>query len=257
MKTKPSKWERLRRLSWISIIKTLRLNFSLLPFNQAIRFPIIITRSSTIASVRGGIKISCPIKPGLIRFGYLHSDLMSWKASKTFIKIDGTWAVNGWIQFGVGTQLVIDSNSFLETGNDICIGANAKIICRERISIGNYFRAAWDVQIFDTNFHYTKDMGTGRIKKRTMPVYIGNNNWLANRASIMQGTKTNDYLIIASNSMCNKNYSELPHFSMIAGVPAKLCASNVYRVLDKEEKEIDSLFEQSEEDCIVTDTSYL
>lgn len=257
MKTKPSKWERLRRLSWISIIKTLRLNFSLLPFNQAVHFPIIITRSSTIASVRGGIKISCPIKPGLIRFGYLHSDLMSWKAGKTFIKIDGTWAVNGWIQFGVGTQLVIDSNSFLETGNDICIGANAKIICRERISIGNYFRAAWDVQIFDTNFHYTKDMETGRIKKRTMPVYIGNNNWLANRASIMQGTKTNDYLIIASNSMCNKNYSELPHFSMIAGVPAKLCASNVYRVLDKEEKEIDSLFEQSEEDCIVTDTSYL
>ncbi len=257
MRTKPSKWERLRRLSWISVFKTLRLNFSLLPFHQAVRFPIIITRSSTIASVRGRIKITCPIKPGLIRFGYLHSDLMSWKAGKTFIKIDGTWAVNGWIQFGIGTQLVIDSNSFLETGNDICIGANAKIICREKISIGNYFRAAWDVQIFDTNFHYTKDMETGRIKKRTMPVYIGNNNWLANRASIMQGTKTNDYLIIASNSMCNKNYSELPHFSMIAGVPAKLCASNVYRVLDKEEKEIDSLFEQSKEDYIVTDTSYL
>ena len=31
----------------------------------------------------------------------------------------------------------------------------------------------------------------------------------------------------------------------------------MYMVLDKEEKEIDSLFEQSKEDCIVTDTSYL
>ena len=44
---------------------------------------------------------------------------------------------------------------------------------------------------------------------------------------------------------------------MIGGTPAKLCATNVYRVLDKEEKEIDSLFEQSKEDYIVTDTSYL
>lgn len=257
MTTRPTKYERLRRLSWIGFFKTFRLNFSLLPFNQAIRFPIIITRASTIASVRGRIKITCPIKPGLIRFGYLHSDLMSWKSGKTFIKIDGEWTIGGWIQFGVGTQLVIDSRSFFETGNDICIGANAKIICRERISIGNYFRAAWDVQIFDTNFHYTKNMETGLVKKRTKPVYIGNNNWLANRASIMQGTRTGDYLIIASNSMCNKDFSGLPHFSMVAGVPAKLCASNVYRVLDKEEKEIDSLFEQCGEDYIVTDTSHL
>lgn len=257
MSSKPSLYERLRRLSWISVVKTVRLNFSLLPFRQAIRFPILITRASTIASVKGRIKITCPIKTGLIRFGYLHSDLMSWKSGKVFINIKGTWVVNGWIQFGVGDQLVVEDGGCLETGYDMCIGANAKIICRENIKIGNHFRAAWDVQIFDTNFHYTKNMETGRVKCRTKSVCIGNNNWLANRSSIVQGCKTNDYLTIASNSLCNKDYSDLPHFSMIAGSPAKLCASNVYRVLDKEEREIDRLFEESGGEYIVTDTSYL
>lgn len=257
MRTKPSKWERLRRLSWISIIKTLRLNFSLLTFNQAIHFPIIITRSSTIASTKGCIKIKCPVKTGLIRFGFNHSDLMSWKSDRIFINIKGTWEVNGWIQFGVGAQLNIDKNAFLQTGNSISIGANSKIICREKIYIGNYLRTAWDVQIIDTNFHYTKNIENGCVKKRTMPVYIGNNNWFANRTSIMQGTKTNNYLIAASNTLLNKDYTVLPCFSIVAGIPAKLISSNMYMVLDKEEKEIDSLFEQSKEDCIVTDTSYL
>ena len=257
MSSKPSFYERLRRLSWISVVKTVRLNFSLLPFRQAIRFPILITRASTIASVKGRIKITCPVKTGLVRFGYLHSDLMSWSSNKTFINIKGQWVVNGWIQFGVGDQLVIEKGGILETGYDMCIGANSKIICRENIKIGNHFRAAWDVQIFDTNFHYTKNMENGRVKCRTKPVRIGNNNWLANRSSIVQGCKTNDYLIIASNSLCNKDYSELPHFSMVAGSPAKLCASNVYRVLDREEKEIDRLFEESGGESIVTDISHL
>lgn len=257
MRTKPSKWERLRRLSWISIIKTLRLNFSLLPFNQAVHFPIIITRSSTIASTKGSIKIKCPVKTGLIRFGFNHSDLMSWKSDRIFINIKGTWEVNGWIQFGVGAQLNIDNNALIQTGNSISIGANSKIICREKIIISDYFRTGWDVQVFDTNFHYIKNMINGNVKKRTSPVTLGKNNWIANRVSIMQGCKTNDYLIVASNSLLNKDYTNLPHFSMIGGTPAKLCATNVYRVLDKEEKEIDSLFEQSKEDYIVTDTSYL
>ena len=100
-------------------------------------------------------------------------------------------------------------------------------------------------------------MINGNVKKRTSPVTLGKNNWIANRVSIMQGCKTNDYLIVASNSLLNKDYTNLPLFSMIGGTPAKLCATNVYRVLDKEEKKIDCLFEQSEEDCIVTDTSYL
>lgn len=257
MSSKPSFYERLRRLSWISVVKTVRLNFSLLPFRQAIRFPILITRASTIASAKGRIKITCPVKTGLIRFGFNHSDLISWKSGKVFINIKGTWVVNGWIQFGVGTQLNIDNCALMQTGNSTSIGANSKVICREKIIISDFFRSGWDVQIFDTNFHYVKNMINGNVKKRTSPVIIGKNNWVANRVSIMQGCKTNDYLIIASNSLCNKDYSELPHFSMVAGSPAKLCASNVYRVLDREEKEIDRLFEESGGEYIVTDISHL
>jgi acetyltransferase-like isoleucine patch superfamily enzyme len=67
-----------------------------------------------------------------------------------------------------------------------------------------------------------------------MPIKIGAHNWIGNRSNIMKGTITPDYCIVASGSLCNKKI-DAPSYSLIAGVPARLIKSNIYRVLDDEE----------------------
>src|SRR5690554_2833122 len=192
---------RLRKLFWIGYFKTAYINFRLLPFKQAIKFPIIVTRATTIGSLKGRVIINGPIKTGLIRFGINHSDLMSWKGHKVFINIQGDFIVNGWMQFGVGFNLCIDENAILNIGSNSSFGSLGKIICRNKITIDKNFRSGWEVQIFDTNFHFIKDVETGKVNNRIKPVHISKNNWIGFRSSIMQGTVTPEYFIVASNSI--------------------------------------------------------
>lgn len=69
----------------------------------------------------------------------------------------------------------------------------------------------------------------------------------------MQGTITPNFFSVASGSLCNKSYMDsTPEFSLVAGNPAKLLKNNVYRVLDKEEKQINEIFEKNPLDDFVS-----
>ena len=243
-------YHRLRTFFRIGFIKTIIVNFRLLPFKHAIKLPIVTTKAVTLESLSGKVTLSSPIKFGMIKIGFLHSDLFSWKTNTTIINIKGEMISGMDVQFGIGNSIIIDENSILKLGSNVCMGANNKIICRNNISIGNNYRAAWDVQIFDTNFHYIKNIEDGSVSRRENKVIIGNNNWFGNRSSIMPGTITNDFFIAASNSLCNKDYTNLPKYSLVGGCPAKLLKTNVVRVLDKEEKEIAELFKKSDDRVI-------
>lgn len=48
----------------------------------------------------------------------------------------------------------------------------------------------------------------------------------------MKGTQTPDYCITASNSICNKDYTNLPSYSLIAGSPAKFIKQGVRRLFE-------------------------
>lgn len=245
---------RLKILFRIGWLKSLYINFRLLPFKQAIHMPIVALRNTHLESLSGKMVLNCPASFGLVKLGFLHTDFMSWREGRMYLNINGTIEINGWIQFGVGTKLIVDKGATLSFGENSCIGSNSRIFCREKITIGPRFRTAWDVQIMDTNFHYIKDVETGKVHKRTAPVVLGSNNWIGNRSSVMQGTKTNDYFILASNSIANKDYTQIvPSYSLVGGSPGKLLRGNVCRVLDREECEISKLFEGTDHTSILID----
>ena len=245
---------RLRTLFRIGWFKSLYINFRLLPFKQAIHMPIVTLKNTHIESLSGKMILNCPASFGLVKLGFLHTDLICWREGRIYLNIDGTIEINGWIQFGVGTKLIVDKGASLSFGENTCIGSNSRIICREKITIGPRFRTAWDVQIMDTNFHYVKDISTGKVNKRTAPIVLGANNWIGNRSSVMKGTHTNNYFILASNSMVNRDYTQtVPPFSLMVGSPAKLLRGNVCRVLDKEEREISKLFEGANQTSLFVD----
>lgn len=231
------------RIGWL---KSIYLNFRLLPLNQAMKLPIIVSRVTTLESLTGKVHLQTKPSFGIMKFGFNHSDMFSWKARYTVIKIDGDVFAGDFAQFGVGCSLIVDSGASLHLGNNFSIGGFSKIICRKKITIGDNFRGAWEVQIFDTNFHYIKNIADGSVVRREHEVVLGANNWMGNRASIMPGTKTNDFFIAASNSLCNKDYTSMvPKYSLVVGSPAKLLKTDVVLVIDREEREITSLFNES------------
>jgi hypothetical protein len=49
---------------------TVYFNFKYLPFKDAIKFPILLSKHVHLKEVSGKINFECPIRHDLVRFGY-------------------------------------------------------------------------------------------------------------------------------------------------------------------------------------------
>ncbi len=218
-------------------LKTIIINFRLLPFKQAIRFPILIYGGVVFRSLTGKMIInSDKIRPGMFRIGS-----NSWHPgpiSPCILTIDGTLIVEQDTAIGMGTYILIAKNATLSIGNKSIIGSNNKIICYNSISFGKNCRIPWETQFTDTSFHYVEK--DNEISSLTQPIILGNYCWIGNRSTISKGTILPDYSIVASNSIVNKDFSNCGKYCFYAGSPAKLKGTNIKRIFDSEkEKELD------------------
>lgn len=233
-------WEKInkiRRFFRTSWLKSIYLNFSMLPIKQAIKMPIVVSRYTYFYSLSGKIKLKSPARFGMIRFGYFGEDVITPKDARALLQIEGEMNIAENVHFGCGVIIRIEPNACLDIETNVKISNRTKIICYDNISIGHDSRVAWECQIIDTTFHYMRNMETGKVTTLTTPIHIGAHNWVGNRVNIMKGAYLPDYTIVAAGSLCNKKY-DFPEYSLIAGTPAKLIKTRIYRCLDDEEIEI-------------------
>ncbi len=213
---------------------TIYINFRVLPIKQAIHLPIDIYRGIRINSISGQISItSNKLWRGMIKIGGRGSDMFSGR--KVILDVQGNVEFSGQTEIGYGTFVHVSKGAKLTFGNKVRIGALCKIYCDSQIVFGNEVGISWESQIFDTNFHYFEDIYNGRKFEKTKPIKIGSYNWFGNRCNIMKGTITPDWLIVASNSMTNKDYTEYEsQYAVLAGSPAKVVKTGVRRVFDND-----------------------
>lgn len=223
-----------------NVLKTLYLNFKMLPKKQAIKLPIWIYGEMEFRSLKGKIIIdSSQIYPGMIRVGrkdwYVTTNISS-----------STWNINGILKFkgGLniyhGSYIVISKKGYLEIGtNGTFIGSNSKILCFDKIIIGNNVRITWECQFIDTTFHYVKQLENNKIPSLTKPVVISDNCWIGNRTTISKGAYLPCYSIVASNSVVNKDFQSVGECNLFAGLPAipKMRCKRIYD--NDREKELD------------------
>jgi acetyltransferase-like isoleucine patch superfamily enzyme len=218
-----------REVNWL---KTLYLNFKTQDFKVAIRFPILVYGRLKIISLSGKIKIEAPIRTGMIRLG-LNTDKFSASKGSALLWVRGILIFKG--RFIASADYTVDVdvnvNGVLSIG-DMCFwGGNVKVRCWNKIIIGNVVDITVECQIFDSNFHYLKNIETGKIYNCSKEIVIGDFNWIGNRTTIMKGTCLPDYSIVGSNSLCNKDYRiNAPACPFIAGIPAKIINSGFIRV---------------------------
>lgn len=213
------------RTSWI---KTLYLNFSTLPFPQACRLPIIVSKYTYFYSLPGKVVLTAPARFGMVRMGFLGEDVVVPKNARSLLQIEGNLLLGDNVRIGCGVILRIEPNAQLEIQDDVRIGSNCRIIAYDSIIIGFNTGISWECQIMDSNMHDICNVETGDLYPMSKKVVIGSNNWIGTRTSIMKGCMTPDYTIIGSSSVCNKKY-EIPSYSILAGNPAKLIKTGVKR----------------------------
>lgn len=229
---------KIKRFFRISLWRTLFFNFYMLPFKQAIRIPIILTRNVRFYNLSGKICFSGEVKTATVRFGFFGEDNMYWNSKKTLLKIEGKLYFGSDIHFANGILIRVEKNAVLKIEDNTSISNEVKIICYEFIHIKRNNRIAWETQIIDTTFHFIIDKNNPEnIAPLNKPVILGENNWIGNKTNIMKGAETPDFCIIASGSLVNKKIN-VPNYSLVAGVPVKLIRENVYRALIDEEIQI-------------------
>ncbi|TRX10627.1 acyltransferase [Flavobacterium gawalongense] len=233
-----SSYQKLKFYYSVNWTKTLCFNFKKFPLSIAKKLPVFFYGKVKFASITGKIEIKGEIKKGMIGFGQRY-EMNTLHKGIAEINILGTLVFKGHVQFGKDYFIYIGENGYCEFGHMASLASNAKLICMERIVLGNYARFGSESQIMDTNFHQMIDTQTGKKFKMTDPILIGNYNYAASRVTVMQNTKTPDYCTIASNSLCNTDYTSFGSNVLIGGIPAKFIKDSVSRDWEGEKTALD------------------
>ena len=219
----------------LNLFKTVYVNFKLLPFSQARRFPIFIYHNVRLLGLSGKVILNCEPKRGMLQFG--HSlEYVKVENGKGQFTINGTLVINGYDNVkSKSVKLIITKDGTLEIGSNSYWGTNVKVIVTNKVYLGNFFRMPFESQLLDTNFHFVIDVSTRKVESlAAKSIYIGDYVWIANRSSIMGGTVLPSKCMITSNSLINKNFSELDDYAIIGGIPAKFIKYGKIRVYNAE-----------------------
>lgn len=193
-------------LGVIGTIKTIYYNFKLLPFKQALHFPIFISGKTVVKDTRrGAISFTADrLYPGMLQCGASHLNV-SYSAP-FFLKIQGKLIVNGngYHYIGPGGNLTVRQTGILELGNNLSIGPFSVFRISSHSKIGDNNLHSWHNQYMDTDSHPIYDINNNCINI-PKSIIIGDNVWIGARCSVLKGVRINDGCIVATGSIVTKN----------------------------------------------------
>lgn len=204
--------------------KTMFFNLKYLPFNQAIKLPILISNKVFLKEMKGKIKIESPIKTGLIQIGYGDVGIFDKKNSRTIWKVSGELIFKGKARIGHGSKISVNKGGVLQLGENFSISAESSIVVDVLVEFGNNCLISWDCLIMDTDLHKIRNI-KGEIINHPTPIIIGNNVWIGCRNLILKGTKISDNTIIGASSVLHSDISNM--VGVLVGNPIKIIKKGV------------------------------
>lgn len=103
------------------------------------------------------------------------------------------------------------------------INNDSKIVCRNKIVIGNNVKIAGDVLIRDCDDHVI-EYENGNKSHMSAPIIISDNVWICQRVIILKGVTIGEGAVIAAGSVVTH---DVPAFSIVAGSPAKVVKTGI------------------------------
>lgn len=222
--------ERLLFTNWLNPFLTIYLNFRSFPLRQAWKLPIFVYGQPRFLGLCGTMKIEGVVSMGMIAFNKLRIGAPSNMAVQSEICNYGEIIFHGKGEIGTGNKIFVSTRGILDIGKNFKITDMCNIGCFKKIIIGEQSRITHRCQVFDSNYHYVANFAKMVVPPYITPVTIGKGCWICNSSTIMGGTVLPNFTIVGSNSLVNKNFSDLPRDSMIGGIPAKYIASGFRKV---------------------------
>lgn len=193
----------------LSLPKTIYFNFKYLPFNQAIKLPILIRYDVILNLMRGKIYIKDHIKFALISVGFTNSPLVMYNG-KTIWHNEGTIIFEGKANIGMGCRIITQNeHSEIVFGQNFKVTGDTKIWCRNLIKFGKNNLISYNNNFMDTDGHHIFYKNSDNKINEDTYVILGDNIWTCCNCTILKSTTIGNNIIIASNTTIKGDYSLL------------------------------------------------
>lgn len=220
----------------IAFFKTIWFNFRYLPFSQARYFPVLIyPRVQSIGLYRGCVKLNGKLRFAMVRIGFAKWPIAPTKKTYTLLRFErnGKLTLNGECTIKCGCSICVYKNASLEIGKDFLTNMHSKILCKQKIYIGEHCRLGWNVQIYDSNFHFIYNEEQKNILPCHGEVFIHDNVWITNQCTVSKGAVIPAFSMVASGSLICKDFSKvISKGNVFAGRPAKLLSTGSFRIMN-------------------------
>lgn len=245
-------FERLLCINWFNPFATLWLNLRSFPLNQAIKFPIWCYGRPKFYCLSGQMIVEGKVWSGMIRFNQVKDEAPSNMMTHSELLNKGRIIFRGQGLIGTGNKIVVGHNAVLDIGANFKITDLCNVGCYRSIIIGEQTRIVHRCQVFDTNYHYVANFNRRIVPQYTQPIHIGKGCWICNTSTINGGARLPNYTIVASNSLVNKDYSDIPESSILGGIPAKFIATGFRKIEDSRvERKIDLYYKKKPEGVFI------
>lgn len=221
---------RLPFVNWFNPFLTLYLNFRSFPIKQAVRLPIFVYGWPKFFTLLGCMECRDVCKIGMIKLNQTNIGAPSNPGCGTAINNWGKIIFHGPCDIYTANKINTHRFGVLELGANTKIMHHVNITAHNKIFIGANTWITHRCQILDSNFHYVANFINQTVARYHKPIYIGKSCWICNSSTISAGAKVPDYTIVASNSLVNKDFSDIPPESIVGGIPAKFVASGYRRI---------------------------
>jgi len=125
------------------------------------------------------------------------------------------------ISAGMPSQADLRGDPVITIGERCTLGKGIGIVGHEHIEIGDDIWTGHYVYVTDQNHGYEDlDVPIGTQMWKNEPVSIGDGSWLGHGAIVLPGSRVGRHVVIAAGAVVAG--LEVPDFSVVAGVPARV-----------------------------------
>lgn len=201
--------------------RTLFFNFYYLPFNQAIRFPVIVSHRTRFQCLSGKVVVPSNAKTAKIRLGFGRVQVADHRSSKLIWNLEK----GGCIEFGnnnkIGTGCKLYVAGRLMLGTRVNFTGECSLTCNKRITIGDNCLISWRTILMDTDFHVISGENGDRLNP-DREISIGKSVWVGAASTILKGSCIGDNSIVAAGANLAGKFDGA---CIVGGNPAKVIGS--------------------------------
>ena len=210
-----------------SLPRSFYYNLRLLPFSQAIRFPIFLSNHVSV-NLKSGARVEISagrIHAGLIKIGYTQCDFFKARHHKSILDIGvGRLVFEGGGNIGAGVKLSIDNDGILILGSQFWTTGPILIVARKLIQFGYNCVLSWNITIMDHDAHNVFD-GQSNIVNEEKAIIIGDHVWVGCNSTILKGARLSNNVVVGSNSVVTRGIDK-PNIVLV-GNPAVIKKENI------------------------------